>query len=52
VEIKPDKMTAKSELAQGKPEEARIAIAKHLKTRGGGTDMETIRAFGLSPDRL
>lgn len=52
VEITPDKMTAKSELAQGKPEEARIAIAKHLKARGGAADADTIRAFGLNPDSI
>jgi nitroimidazol reductase NimA-like FMN-containing flavoprotein (pyridoxamine 5'-phosphate oxidase superfamily) len=52
VEIKPEKMTAKSELAQGKSGESRIAIAKHLKNRGGETDMETIRAFGLRPEKI
>lgn len=52
VEVRPEKMTAKSELAQGKPQEVRLAIARHLKARGRSGDRETIAAFGFDPESV
>ncbi len=46
VEIQPEQMTAKSELAQGKPQQDyRQFITEHLEKRGLPGDVEAIRAM-------
>ncbi|PKN28537.1 MAG: hypothetical protein CVU64_12790 [Deltaproteobacteria bacterium HGW-Deltaproteobacteria-21] len=46
VEVKPERMTAKSDLGQGKSQEYRRLIAERLAKRGLPVDLETIRAMG------
>jgi len=47
VEIRPERMTAKSDLAQNKPREgARKEIAERLTERGLPGDLEAVRAMG------
>ncbi len=47
VEIKPEKMTAKSDLAQNHPQQGyRRFIAEHLVKRGLPGDLEAVRAMG------
>lgn len=45
IEIKPLSITAKSDLAQNKSEEARRAIAEYLTNRGRPGDRETVEAM-------
>jgi len=52
VEIAPQQISAKSDLAQNKSAEERLSIARYLKARGARNDEATIRAFGLDPDDL
>ena len=52
VEIKPKTITAKSDLAQNKSEEERLAIAQYLKARGWPKDIETVEAFGFDPKTI
>jgi len=47
VEIKPEKMTAKSDLAQNRPPENRRFIAEKLAKRGLPGDLEAVRAMGF-----
>jgi predicted FMN-binding regulatory protein PaiB len=47
VEIKPEKMTAKSDLAQNRPPEARRFIAENLAKRGLPGDLEAVRTMGF-----
>ena len=47
VEIKPEKMTAKSDLAQNRPPETRRFIAENLAKRGLPGDLEAARAMGF-----
>ena len=47
VAIKPEKMTAKSDLAQNKPQQGyRRFLAEHLVERGLPGDLEAVRAMG------
>ena len=46
IEVKPERMTAKSDLGQGKSQEYRRLIAERLAERGLPVDLETIRAMG------
>jgi nitroimidazol reductase NimA-like FMN-containing flavoprotein (pyridoxamine 5'-phosphate oxidase superfamily) len=50
VEIHPERISAKSDLAQGKPENVRVEIANYLKQRGWSKDLETIQEMGLDTD--
>ena len=47
VEIKPGKMTAKSDLAQNRPPENRRFIAEKLAKRGLPGDLEAVRSMGF-----
>jgi len=47
VEIMPEKMTAKSDLAQNRPPENRRFIAEKLAKRGLPGDLEAVRAMGF-----
>ena len=47
VEIRPEKMTAKSDLAQNRPPENRRFIAEKLAKRGLPGDLEAVRAMGF-----
>ena len=52
VEIKPERMTAKSDLAQNKPQQGyRRFIAEHLVERGLPGDLEAVRAMGYELER-
>lgn len=46
IEVKPERMTAKSDLGQGKSQEYRRLIAERLAKRGSPVDLETIKAMG------
>ena len=47
VEITPERMTGKSDLAQNKPQDGRRReIAEHLAARGGVGDLKAVRAMG------
>lgn len=47
IEIKPERMTAKSDLAQNKPQSGyRLFIAENLARRGLPGDLEAVRAMG------
>ena len=50
VEIHPQRISAKSDLAQGKPENVRMELAKYFKQRNLPKDLETIKEMGLDPD--
>jgi nitroimidazol reductase NimA-like FMN-containing flavoprotein (pyridoxamine 5'-phosphate oxidase superfamily) len=50
VEIRPQRMTGKSDLAQNKSVDERRALAGYLQTRGHAGDRETIAAMGLDND--
>ena len=52
VEITPVTMTAKSDLAQNRPEEDRLIVARYLKSRGLPVDRKTIEAMGFDPDAI
>ncbi len=47
VEIRPERTTAKCDLAQGKGEEVRARIARYLAARGLPGDAETAEAMGV-----
>jgi hypothetical protein len=47
IEIKPKKMTAKSDLSQNKDPETRRFIAENLAKRGLPGDLEAVRAMGF-----
>jgi hypothetical protein len=52
VEIRPERMTAKSDLAQNKPQQGyRHFIAEHLVERGLPGDLEAVRAMGYELER-
>ena len=52
VEIRPERMTAKSDLAQNKPQLGyRRFIAERLVERGLPGDLEAVRAMGYEPER-
>ncbi len=51
VEIKPERMTAKSDLAQNKPPETKRFIAENLARRGLPGDLEAVRAMGFNLER-
>ncbi len=52
VEIRPERMTAKSDLAQNKPQQGyRRFIAEHLARRGLPGDLEAVRAMGYELER-
>mgnify|MGYP002153786778 CR=1 FL=1 len=52
VEIRPERMTAKSDLAQNKPQSGyRRLIAEHLAKRGLPGDLEAVRAMGYELER-
>ena len=50
VEIIPERLSAKSDLAQGKPEEVRVALADYFKQRNLPGDPETVQAMGLGSE--
>ena len=52
VQIRPKSISAKSDLAQNRSAEERLARARYLKLRNAPTDMETVRAMGFDPDTL
>ncbi|MEW6529868.1 MAG: pyridoxamine 5'-phosphate oxidase family protein [Thermodesulfobacteriota bacterium] len=52
VEITPTSITAKSDLAQNKTPEERLAIARHLKNRNWPGDFEAVKALGFDPADL
>jgi nitroimidazol reductase NimA-like FMN-containing flavoprotein (pyridoxamine 5'-phosphate oxidase superfamily) len=52
VEIRPERMTAKADLLQGKPQELKAEVAMHLAGRGLPGDLEAVRAMGLDPAAL
>ena len=52
VEIDPRSMTGKSDLAQGKSQEVRRAIARYLEQRGRPVDLETVAAMDFDPGRI
>ncbi len=52
VEIRPRSMTGKSDLAQNKTPEERLAIARYLKKRNRGCDLEAVAAMGFDPDQI
>jgi len=52
VEIVPETISAKSDLAQNKSEEEKLAITNYLKSRGWPKDSETVEAIGCDPDDL
>ena len=49
VEVQPERISAKSDLAQGKPDNVRTAIAEYLKQRAWPGDLETIQEMGRDP---
>lgn len=52
IEIKPERMTAKSDLAQNKPQLGdRLLIAEHLVRRGLPGDLDAVRAMGYALER-
>ena len=52
VEIIPETMTAKSDLAQNRSPEERLAIARYLKLRNWPEDMETVETMGFNPEEV
>ena len=52
VEIRPERMTAKADLAQSKPQQGyRRFIAEHLVERGLPGDLDAVRAMGYELER-
>lgn len=47
VEIKPERMTAKSDLSQNRTQDQKLAVAEHLAERGLPGDLEAVRAMGF-----
>ena len=52
IEIEPIFISAKSDLAQNRPYEERLAIAKYLKNRNRRTDPAAVRAMGFDLEDL
>jgi len=52
VEIKPEKITGKSDLSQNKPQEQKRSIAEHLAKRGLAGDLEAVRAMGFEVEGI
>ncbi len=52
IEIEPVFISAKSDLAQKRSNEERLAIAKYLKDRNRATDPAAVRAMGFDPEDL
>ncbi|MDF1591909.1 MAG: pyridoxamine 5'-phosphate oxidase family protein [Desulfobacterales bacterium] len=52
VEIRPETISAKSDLHQKKSAEERLAMAKYLKTGRVPKGIETIKAFGFDPAEI
>ena len=50
VEIKPNSISAKSDLSQGKPPEIRLAVGRYLAARNRPGDLETVKAMGLTDE--
>jgi hypothetical protein len=46
-EIKPERMTAKSDLSQNKPQDQKRQVAEQLARRGLPGDLEAVRAMGF-----
>jgi nitroimidazol reductase NimA-like FMN-containing flavoprotein (pyridoxamine 5'-phosphate oxidase superfamily) len=51
VEIRPQRLSAKSDLAQGKPENVRAELAAYFKQRNRPKDLETIKEMGFDSDQ-
>ena len=51
VEIRPESISAKSDLAQKKNAETRDALARYFTQRGRPGDRETVAAMGLAPPK-
>ncbi len=49
VEVRPERLSAKSDLLQNKPAETRREIAEKLVRRGKPGDLQAARALGFSP---
>ncbi len=47
VEIRPERMTGKADLLQGKPKDLKEQVAMHLLKRGLPGDLEAVSAMGL-----
>ncbi len=47
VEVRPERISGKADLLQGKPKELKEQIASHLMGRGLPGDLEAVRAMGL-----
>jgi len=52
IEIRPESISAKSDLAQNRAPEERLARAQYFKPRNAPGDIATIRAMGYDPDAL
>ena len=52
VKIKPDSVSAKSDLGQNKSPDERLAIAKYLMNRNQPGDLEAVKAMGFDPANL
>jgi len=52
IEIEPVFISAKSDLAQNRTDEERLAIAKYLKNRSLPTDLAAVMAMGFDPEDL
>jgi len=50
VEIRPERLSAKSDLAQGKSDTVRAALSDYLKQRNLPGDPETVREMGFDPE--
>jgi len=51
VEIVPERLSAKSDLAQSKPEEVRVALADYFKQRNWPGDQEAAREMGFNGEK-
>ena len=51
VEIQPQHISAKSDLAQGKTDDIRTEITRYLKRRGWSEDLQTIKEMGMDSDK-
>jgi nitroimidazol reductase NimA-like FMN-containing flavoprotein (pyridoxamine 5'-phosphate oxidase superfamily) len=51
VEIHPERLSAKSDLAQGKPESVKAEIAAYLMQRSRPGDLATIQEMGMDPGK-
>ena len=50
VEIHPQRISAKSDLAQGKPQNVRAQLAEYFRKRNWPKDSETVKEMGLDSD--